>query len=149
MRPTTRHIIVDGEAAPPLPVITFAARQPGPTVVVTANMHGDETTGLFAAHALIERITPAGPGRGTLVFMPSLNPEGLKNASRVVPTDGNDLNRAFPGRRRGRAAERMAERIWRELGQLKPDVVIDLHADSALSIPYALLDRPVTLTQAA
>lgn len=149
MRPTTRKITIDGDAAPPLSVIALRSPQDGPHVVVTANIHGDETTGLLAAHRLIRTLEEVGLAAGAVTVFPSLNPGGLEATTRAVPGDGGDLNRAFPGRRRGRTTERLAERIWRELTHLSPDVLIDLHADAAASIPYALLDRPVNLSAAA
>jgi len=144
MRATTRQIHLDGDrSVPPLPVHTLVAEDPGPTVIVTANIHGDETTGLAAASRLVEALVEAGLKSGTAVILPTLNPAGLAAATRAVPGDGGDLNRVFPGKRRGRTSERLASRIWEELRALKPQAVIDLHADAAASIPYALLDRPV------
>ena len=150
MRATTRQIHLDGDrTVPPLPVHTLVADEPGPTVIVTANIHGDETTGLAAASALVEQLRDGALTRGTTIVFPTLNPAGLAASTRAVPGDGGDLNRSFPGKRRGRTSERLAARIWDELTTLKPDVVVDLHADAAASIPYALLDRPVSLTGAA
>jgi uncharacterized protein len=145
MRATARHIAVDGDAVtPPLPVLTLQASAPGPTVAITANVHGDEVTGLVAAQRLHERL-PDELRAGRVVIFPTLNPAGLAATSRTVPADGGDLNRCFPGRRRGRASERLADLIWREIEQASPDAVVDLHADSPASIPYALVDRPVSL----
>jgi len=39
----------------------------------------------------------------------------------------------------------MAHVIWDDLVSREPEVVIDLHADSPISIPYAITDRAVSL----
>lgn len=146
MRATTRQIRLEGDRnVPPLPVLTLDSGVEGPTVVVTANIHGDETTGLAAVHRLVDTLSDQ-VQRGRVTLFPSLNPAGLAAATRAVPGDGSDLNRAFPGKARGRTSERLARRIWTEIAELSPVALVDLHADAAASIPYALLDRPVGLT---
>ena len=123
-----------------LPVITLASRRSGPTAIITANIHGDEVTGVGAIHALIPRLESE-LERGTVHLYPSLNPDGLSGRSRAVPADRQDLNRLFPGDAAGNPSERLAHVIWKDLAARQPDLVIDLHADSPTSVPYALLDR--------
>ena len=67
-----------------LPVLELRAPTPGPTVVVTANIHGDETTGIGVVHNLV-RILPDLLLRGSVVMYPSLNPAGLTAHSRTLP----------------------------------------------------------------
>jgi len=111
----------------------------GPVVAVTANIHGDEATGVAVVHEL-DRWLAGRLGRGTVVLYPSLNPAGLSNRTRTT-SDGADLNRLFPGHRDGNEAERHAAAIWKDLAARRVSLVIDLHADSARSIPYAIVDR--------
>lgn len=114
---------------------------PGPVVAITANIHGDEATGVGVVHELDRWLQePGNHLQGTLVLYPSLNPGGLSSRTRVTP-DGDDLNRLFPGRKLGSTAERHASVIWRDLERRKVSLLIDLHADSARSIPYAIVDR--------
>jgi predicted deacylase len=123
-----------------LPVVIWSHPAAGPTVVVTANVHGDEVVGVAAAHELDERLG-ASLQCGTVVLYPSLNPRGLLVQSRVHPDDGVDLNRVFPGEARGGAAARTAHAVFQDLTARRPDFVLDLHSDSATSVPYALVDR--------
>jgi predicted deacylase len=109
-------------------------------VAVTANVHGDEVVGVAAVHALDERLA-AGLRCGTVALYPSLNPRGLLAQNRFQPDDGVDLNRVFPGEARGSGAARLAHAVFSDLGARRPDLVLDLHADSAASVPYALVDR--------
>ena len=125
-----------------LSVLTVSSDQPGPCVVVTANIHGDEATGVGVVHNL-SRCLPELLSKGTIHMYPSLNPGGLTANTRTLPGDGQDLNRMFPGKPRGSAAERHAHCIWKDIQVRSPDALIDLHTDVAGAIPYAIVDRVV------
>ena len=56
----------------------------GPNAVVTANIHGDETTGVGVIHNLA-RCLPDLLLRGSVYLYPTLNPDGLAACSRVLP----------------------------------------------------------------
>jgi predicted deacylase len=133
---------VDTPSGERLPVVTLRSPQMGPSVVVTANIHGDETTGIGVVHNLV-RCLPDLLLRGTVHLYPTLNPGGLMANSRALPGDGQDLNRMFPGKPRGLASERHAHCIWTDIQRRSPDVLIDLHTDVAGAIPYAIVDRVV------
>ena len=133
-----------GASRDALPVVQIRAPEPGPVVVVTANVHGDEVTGVAAVHRLDDRLG-ASLVRGTVVLYPSLNPRGLQQQQRVQPDDGVDLNRVFPGDPEGHGATRLAGALWSDLASRRPDALVDLHADSAVSIPYAIVDRATHL----
>lgn len=125
--------------------LTSAARVPGarsPVVVVTANVHGDECTGVGAVLRLAQVLESA-LVRGVVYLYPTVNPEGLERRSRKIPDEDQDLNRLFPGDPDGNPAERLAHALWTDLGTRHPDLLVDLHADSPDAIPYALLDRAV------
>lgn len=134
-----RHLVTI-PAGNPLPVIEITANQPGPCAAVTANIHGDETTGVGVVHNLV-RVLPDLLLRGSVCLYPTLNPAGLASNRRVLPGDGQDLNRMFPGKPRGPASERHAHAIWADLQARNPDALIDLHTDVAGAVPYAIVDR--------
>jgi predicted deacylase len=117
-------------------------------VVVTANVHGDEVTGLGVVHWLAERL-PECLLKGQVHLYPSLNPDGLASRCRRVPADDQDLNRLFPGDLRGTPTERLAHLVWQDISARKPQAVIDIHADAPQAIPYALVDRAVSLRRRA
>lgn len=128
---------------PALAYATLDSGVAGRTVLITANVHGDELTGLVAAQRLdallVERLV-----RGRVVIYYSLNPGGLESRKRVLPEDGADLNRMFPGDEASSVpSEQRAGRLWRSFLRHRPDALIDLHADSIASIPYAIIDRAV------
>jgi uncharacterized protein len=136
-------ITLPGAGREPVAVVVHATG-PGPVVAVTANIHGDEVTGVAAVHRLDE-LFPTLLVRGTVVLYPSLNPRGLARQQRVQPDDGVDLNRVFPGERDGTGAARHAALLWKDFADRKLDALVDLHADSAVSVPYAIVDRATHL----
>lgn len=139
-------VSVPGKAEVSVPVVVWTHPTPGPCAVVTANVHGDEVVGVAAAHELDERLATT-LRCGQVVIYPTLNPRGLAAMSRFHPEDGVDLNRVFPGEPRGNGAARSAHAVWADLAQRRPDIVIDLHSDSAVSLPYALVDRATSQPQ--
>ncbi len=145
---TVTRILVGTRRGMPSSELPVIVRGTGrPVVAVTANVHGDECTGLGLVHALDERLETL-PLKGTVVLYPSCNPQGLAAQCRQVPADDADLNRAFPGDPRGTLSARIAAALWLDLKQRAPDVVLDVHADAPRAIPYVIVDRPVRQTKA-
>jgi len=122
------------------PVIVHRAPRPGPTAVVTANVHGDEFGGVYAVHTLDRWLSDA-LERGRVVLHPTLNPSGLAAGTRNLSGDAGDLNRWFPGNESGSPPERVAAAIWNHLLSFGPAVVVDLHSDTAHGVPYVIVDR--------
>ena len=130
---------------PEIPIVTLSASgsvadDAGPHVVVTANIHGDEVTGIGVAKRLIDELQII---RGKVTIIPSVSPLALRAGTRKIPGDGNDLNRVFPGKKRGGPAEKTAWRLWETLVALSPDLLLDLHTDSSVAIPYVIVDRQI------
>jgi hypothetical protein len=111
-----------------LPVRVIRAAASGPTVFVTATVHGDELNGMGVVHELMFG-TPPPLARGVLVLVPVLNIFGFETHDRYMP-DRRDLNRSFPGMETGSLSSRLAHLITREI--VKPaDYGIDLHSAAA------------------
>ncbi len=97
----------------------------GPCLLVTAGVHASEYCSIEAAVRLM-RTEPA-TLRGTLVVLPILNVSGFEARSiYVMPEDGRNLNRMFPGRPDGSASERLAHWLVTEVFS-KTDAYLDLH----------------------
>ena len=131
-----------GPGARTVPVLTVNSGRPGPNAVVTANLHGDEATGVGAVHALTRRLEGL-LRRGRVTLYPSLNPAGLASGVRGLPGEELDPNRAFPGEPAGKPVIRHAYAIWTDLLSRRPDVLVDLHTDAGGAVPYALADRVI------
>ena len=78
-----------------LPVLVLHGRTDGPTVWLSAAIHGDEVVGVEVIRRVLEGITPR-TVRGTLLAVPIVNVHGFMNGDRYLP-DRRDLNRSFPG----------------------------------------------------
>lgn len=78
-----------------LPLHRLSGAQPGPTLGLSALVHGNEhAPAVGIIRALLERIDPA-ELRGTVLAVPVLNPLGAAAVSRNTPEDGMNLNGAF------------------------------------------------------
>lgn len=84
-------------------------RVDGPTLFVTAGVHGDEVNGVEVVRRLLTRRVLA-ELRGTLLAVPVVNIHGFVSRSRYLP-DRRDLNRSFPGREAGSLAARLAHLV--------------------------------------
>lgn len=111
-----------------VPVIIERSKKPGPTILFTAGLHGDEINGVDIVRQLISRKINK-PKRGTIICMPILNVFGFLNSSRSFP-DGRDLNRVFPGSANGSLASRVANRLMNEIIP-EVDLVVDFHTGGA------------------
>lgn len=88
-------------------------RRKGPTLFVSAAVHGDEINGVEIVRRLLQH--PALKNlRGTLLAIPIVNVHGFLNNSRYLP-DGRDLNRSFPGSAKGSLAGRVAHTFMNEI----------------------------------
>lgn len=110
-----------------LPIHVLHGREDGPSVWLNAAIHGDEVVGIEIIRRVLARLDPK-QLRGTLLAVPIVNVLGVLNGDRYLP-DRRDLNRSFPGSRRGSLAGRIADLMMREV-VAKCDVGIDLHTGS-------------------
>ena len=107
-----------------IPVIIERSKKPGPTVLFTAGIHGDEVNGVEIVRQLIEKGINK-PTCGTIICMPVINIFGFINLKREFP-DGRDLNRVFPGTPLGSLAGRVAHKLMNDIIP-HVDLIIDFH----------------------
>ncbi|MEQ9406818.1 MAG: succinylglutamate desuccinylase/aspartoacylase family protein [Fuerstiella sp.] len=107
-----------------IPIHIRRSAEEGPSVFVTAALHGDEINGTGAVCRLLQD-DGLHLRRGTVIFVPVLNILGFDRHSRYLP-DRRDLNRCFPGSGTGSLASRMARVIFDEIVS-RADYGIDLH----------------------
>jgi predicted deacylase len=118
-----------------IPVTVIRGHQPGPTAFVMAALHGNEINGVDIVRRLIFDIDHENLS-GTLIAVPVVNIPGFLTQSRYLPYH-RDLNRFFPGNRKGNNAERFAARLFDEIIR-KCDFGIDLHtaAEGRINLPH-------------
>jgi uncharacterized protein len=131
-----------------IPYLDIQGSGTGPHLTVIAGVHGTEYTSIAAAREFAKSLDPAAIcGRITVAPLVNL-PAFWARTPFVVPLDGKNLNRSFPGDAAGSAAEVLAHHITKTF--IEPtDVLLDLHAGDlpeALQ-PFALYDEsPVEKT---
>ncbi|MGB1227112.1 MAG: succinylglutamate desuccinylase/aspartoacylase family protein [Poseidonibacter sp.] len=107
-----------------LPIRVIRGKKDGPTIFISAAIHGDELNGIeiirrFRKLSILKRL------KGTVVLIPIVNIYGVMTLSRYMP-DRRDLNRSFPGTKKGSLASRVAKVFFDEIVS-KCDFGIDLH----------------------
>lgn len=107
-----------------MPVQAVRSRSRGPTLFVSAAVHGDEINGVEIIRRLL-KMPALRRLRGTLIAVPIVNVHGFLNQSRYLP-DRRDLNRSFPGSEGGSVAARLAHTFITEIVG-NADYGIDLH----------------------
>lgn len=107
-----------------LPIHIIRAKKAGPTIFISAAVHGDELNGIEIIRRLISQ-NKFKLIQGTLIAVPMVNVYGVVNQSRYMP-DRRDLNRCFPGSVKGSLAGRVAHTFLNEIVK-HCDYGIDLH----------------------
>lgn len=107
-----------------MPVHVIHGNKPGPCLLVCAAIHGDEINGVEIIRRLLKHKT-VNNLKGTLIAIPIVNIFGFVSQSRYLP-DRRDLNRSFPGSKKGSMASRLANILMEEIVE-KCTHIIDLH----------------------
>jgi len=124
----------------------------GPTLIVTAGIHGNETAGVRAAERVLERIASEGtPIRGELVVLAG-NVEAMRLGKRYQV---KDLNRQWTPEKIARLSARsptqddaedreqreLLARVERAIAEARgPVFALDLHTTSAAGYPFGIYD---------
>tara|TARA_R110001632_G_scaffold67326_5_gene158153 strand:+ start:587 stop:1561 length:975 start_codon:yes stop_codon:yes gene_type:complete len=111
-----------------VPVIIERAKVAGPTILITAGIHGDEINGVEIVRQLIAKGYNK-PQRGMVICIPVVNVFGFLSLRREFP-DGRDLNRVFPGSKGGSLASIFAYHLMKEIVPLA-DYCLDFHTGGA------------------
>lgn len=100
-------------------------KKPGPTLFVSAAIHGDEIIGVEIIRRVLQ-MRVLSRLAGTLILIPIVNGYGFLGMSRYLP-DRRDLNRVFPGHKDGSPAGQLAHTFMTEIVS-KSQFGIDLHS---------------------
>lgn len=107
-----------------VPVFVERSQYEGPTVLFTAGIHGDEVNGVEIVRQLVSKGINK-PKIGTTICIPIINIFGFLQKLRDFP-DGRDLNRTFPGSKKGSLASQVAHKLMNEIVP-HADYCIDFH----------------------
>lgn len=113
--------------AVPTPVLVVNGANNGPTLCLTAAIHGDELNGIEIIRRILYNLDPQELS-GAVVGVPIVNLQGFRRGSRYL-TDRRDLNRYFPGNPEGSSAARIAHSFFNDV-VAHCDALVDLHTGS-------------------
>jgi predicted deacylase len=127
------------QATPEAALQVFCAgdAESGPTVLITAGVHGDEYEGP-AAVAVVSRELAKASLHGRVLLVPVVNPLARLTGTRLTQEDNKNLARSFPGKSDGSVTDRLACAVFEHL-LLSADFLIDLHSGGVeyLFVPLA------------
>ncbi len=109
-----------------LPVFLINGAGTGPTLCITAGIHGSEYPCVESALRLGQTLDPA-TLQGQVIIVPIANPVAFAARSiYVTPPDGKNLNRQFPGNSQGTFSQALAYWLFNNVIR-RGDYYIDLH----------------------
>ncbi|GAA5523996.1 hypothetical protein Maes01_00545 [Microbulbifer aestuariivivens] len=108
-------------------VLVVNGAEPGPTLCLTAALHGDELNGIETVRRVMYNLEPDSL-KGAVIGVPIVNLQGFHRGSRYL-TDRRDLNRHFPGDPDGSSASRIAHSFFHEI-VAHCNAIVDLHTGS-------------------
>jgi len=124
-----------------VPVIDITGAADGPQLTVISGVHGCEYASMAGVRRWAAALDPARL-RGRVRVVPVLNITGFRaRAPFVVPQDGKNLNRCFPGNPDGTLAERLAHAAFTEFIQ-GADGLVDAHCGDMVEAlePFAMYE---------
>jgi len=122
---TTGFLNVPGTRAR-MPLTLINGANEGPTLLITAGVHGGEYPPIEAAVRFANELDPIQlTGQVIVVSIVSLDSFHARQMF-LVPDDGKNLNRQFPGKALGTTSERIAHTLMTEVAS-QVDAWVDLH----------------------
>ncbi len=123
------------------PVLEVVGARDGPRLSLLAGVHGCEYPAIAAVRRFISEID-ARQLSGSILAVPIVSPTSFAARSAfVVPEDGRNLNRSFPGDPDGSFTEALADHVFHAF--IEPaDLLIDLHGGDLFEAlePFVIYD---------
>ncbi len=110
-----------------IPVIAIQGSTDGPTLGLTAAIHGNELNGIPIIHHLMDSIDTKNL-KGRILAIPGLNAYSIQTDQRRF-IDKEDINRNFPGKKTGNRSQQYAYKIGERILPTF-DIHIDMHTAS-------------------
>ncbi|MBY0507905.1 MAG: succinylglutamate desuccinylase/aspartoacylase family protein [Bryobacteraceae bacterium] len=118
------RLAVDADES--LPVLLARGATPGPVLVASAGVHGDEYEGVRAIFEVFDELDPLRMS-GDLLAVPVVNAPAFWHSTRLSPVDGANLARVFPGKPAGTLSERLAHGFAQAI-IARASLYLDLHS---------------------
>ncbi len=123
-----------------IPVIVLNGAHDGPTLMLSAAIHGPEVTGTEIIRRICREIINPRTLRGAVIALPIANPFGYRAVSWINPEDGFNLNRTFPGNPHTWISMRVASVIFEQVVR-NVNAIVDLHCMCEPSILFSHVHR--------
>ena len=123
------------------PVFEAHGRRDGPRLTLLAGIHGCEYPAIAAVRTFMRELDTADLA-GSILAVPIASPTSFAGRSAfVVPEDGRNLNRAFPGRADGSFTDALADHVFREF-IAESELLVDLHGGDLFEAlaPFVIYD---------
>lgn len=123
----------------------LVGEQDGPTIGISASIHGNENAGSQAIVEVFRQLS-AMPLKGRILLLPVANPRAFAVNRRFTPIDELNLNREFPGNPKGTYTQQLAVAVAEAFLDVI-DVHIDLHSGTdrpTVDYVYILNDEPLS-----
>jgi uncharacterized protein len=114
-----------------IPIARLQGGDPGPTLLITAGIDGDEYAGMEACYRLIEEFSSTSY-KGTLIIVPIVNVPGFLAQTSENPMDGQFPKYIFPGKKNGTPTEQLCWWVSGLAGA--SDFWLDMHGGALTEI---------------
>lgn len=109
-----------------MPVTIINGAKEGKTLLITAGIHGCEYPSIEAGFELAEELDPAGLSGQVIIICPVNVNAFIDRTPYILPQDGKNINRLFPGNPDGTLGDKIAYVLTHEY-QMQADFYIDIH----------------------
>ncbi|WBY00542.1 M14 family metallopeptidase [Ramlibacter tataouinensis] len=113
-----------------LPYVAVRGAEPGKTLWINGQVHGDEINGMIASLRFARALDPT-KMRGNVVVTPTANPHALDFRRKRNPYDELDLDQSFPGSAKGLISERLSHALFAQIRGVA-DMLVSLHTMNPL-----------------
>lgn len=108
------------------PVLVVHGAKPGPSLCLTAAVHGDEINGVEVIRRVLREVSPE-TLHGTVIAVPAVNWLAFLQRSRETP-DRRDINRYFPGAPAKDYGSHLTHQVFERVLHPHCKYLVDLHS---------------------
>ncbi len=130
-------VVVDESASGTLvraPVMLINGTEPGPTLLLTSGIHGDDLNTIPMVWRVVQSVDPARL-RGQVIAVPVCNPPAFEAGSHETP--GDNSSPSFPGNPHGTISQRIGHHLYQKV-VVQANFALDMHGGNAKSTLAAL-----------
>jgi predicted deacylase len=149
---TVKTLRIDGAeglVGSEIPYLEYGSRSSGPSVGIISGVHGCEYSSMLGLRRFLESIDES-ELQGHIAAVPITNLASFHTRTPfVVPHDGQNLNRCFPGDPNGAFTDRLAYQVFENVAR-SADYYLDIHCGDQVEAlaPFSLYNAGTEGTEA-